>query len=168
MSASKLTKLSLFIGIALILYYVESLLPPFFPIPGAKLGLANIVTLLLMEFYPAKDAFLVLLIRILIVSLLFGQALSFLFSIVGGLISILIIVIIKRILDHNSQILLGCFGGLFHNLGQFIVALFIVKSPAVLLMLPQLVILGVVTGFGTGLISSFLLPYLRPFFNKNS
>ncbi len=168
MSVSKLTKLSLFTGIALILYYIESLLPPFFPIPGAKLGLANIVTLLLMEFYPAKDALLVLLIRILVVSLLFGQMLSFLFSFVGGILSILIIVIIKRILTHNSSILLGCFGGLFHNLGQFMVALFLVKSSAVILMLPQLIILGIVTGFGTGLISSFLLPYLRPFFYKNS
>ena len=78
MHTRKLTILALFTTLALVIYSVESLLPPVAPLPGIKLGLANIVTLLVLHLYSAKDAALVLLARILLSALLFGQAMSLL------------------------------------------------------------------------------------------
>ena len=86
LATKKLTTLSLLSAIALALYAVESALPPIVPIPGIKLGLANIITLVVLWKYYAKDAFFVLLVRILLAPLFFGQAISLLYSLAGGLL----------------------------------------------------------------------------------
>ena len=86
LATKKLTTLSLLSAIALALYAVESALPPIVPIPGIKLGLANIITLVVLWKYSAKDAFFVLLVRILLATLFFGQAISLLYSLSGGLL----------------------------------------------------------------------------------
>lgn len=164
MSTTKLTRLSMLTGIALILYYVESLLPPFIPVPGIKLGLANIVTLLLLEFYSCKEALVVLLVRILIVSLLFGQALSFLYSLCGGLFCLAILLLLKALPGKRPPLLLGMFSGLFHNLGQLVIALYVTRVMGIVSYLPYLVIFGILTGCLTGFISSLLLPYLKKIF----
>ena len=80
LATKKLTTLSLLSAIAMALYAVESALPPIVPIPGIKLGLANIITLVVLWKYSAKDAFFVLLVRILLATLFFGQVISLLYS----------------------------------------------------------------------------------------
>ena len=86
----KLTTLSLLAAIALALYAVESALPPIVPIPGIKLGLSNIITLVVLWKYSAKDAFFVLLVRILLATMFFGQAMSLLYSLSGGILCLFV------------------------------------------------------------------------------
>lgn len=161
MRTRRLTVLALFATLALTIYSLESLLPPVVPIPGIKLGLANIITLLVLHLYRARDAALVLLVRILLSALLFGQALSLLYSICGGLFCFVAMVLTSRLLHRRFPELTSILGGIFHNVGQLLIALLITGVPAVLACLPYLLISGIATGLFTGLCARFALRYLR-------
>ncbi len=161
MHTRKLTILALFATLALAIYSVESMLPPLVPLPGIKLGLANIVTLLLLQLYDARDAALVLLARILLSSLLFGQAMSLLYSLCGGLLCFAAMTLASRLLHRRFPELTSILGGIFHNVGQIMAALLITAVPAVLAYLPYLLISGIVTGLFTGLCARFALHCLR-------
>lgn len=117
LATKKLTTLSLLSAIALALYAVESALPPIVPIPGIKLGLANIITLVVLWKYSAKDAFFVLLVRILLATLFFGQVISLLYSLSGGLLCLLAMVFVQRLLHGHYLFLASMTGAVFHNLG---------------------------------------------------
>jgi heptaprenyl diphosphate synthase len=156
MNVQRMTRLSMFTVLALALYSVESLLPPFFPIPGMKLGLANIVTLYLLYQKPGKtkstkgsaviDALLVLVMRILLSSLLFGQLISLLYSFAGGLCSFGMMVLISRFLRQHFPPLCGMAGGCMHNLGQLGIAILLTASFAPLLYAPYLILSGLLCG----------------------
>ncbi|MDE6675901.1 MAG: Gx transporter family protein [Acetatifactor sp.] len=161
MRTRRLTTLALFATLALAIYSLDSLLPPIVPIPGIKLGLANIVTLLVLHLYRIRDAALVLLVRILLSALLFGQALSLLYSICGGLLCFVTMALASRLLHRRFPELTSILGGIFHNAGQLLIALLITGVPAVLACLPYLLISGIVTGLFTGLCARFALRYLR-------
>lgn len=150
-STRHLTTLSLYTTLALAIYGAESLLPPLLPIPGMKLGLANIITLLVLTKHSAKDAFLVLLARILLSTLLFGQAMSLLYSLCGGLFCFGAMCLIKCLLKNRYLYITSIFGALFHNLGQILIALLLTQTVGVLSYLPFLIICGIVTGLFTGL-----------------
>ena len=149
----KLTTLSLLAAIALALYAVESALPPIVPIPGIKLGLSNIITLVVLWKYSAKDAFFVLLVRILLATMFFGQAMSLLYSLFAMLL-------VKRLLHGNYLFLASMTGAVFHNLGQIGVAFLLTSVPAVLVYLPFLLLSGLVTGLFIGLCARFTLRFL--------
>ncbi len=161
MNIRKLTTLSLLAALALAIYYVESLLPPIVPIPGIKLGLANIITLLVLYLYGARDAALVLLVRILLSALLFGQALSLLYSLCGGLLCYIAMAAACRLLHGHFPELTSILGGIFHNIGQLLVALLITATAGVLAYLPYLLIGGILTGLFTGLCARFAGHYLK-------
>lgn len=161
MNTRKLTTLALLAALALAIYYVESLLPPVVPIPGIKLGLANIITLLVLLLYTARDAALVLLVRILLSALLFGQAMSLLYSLCGGLLCFIAMALACRLLQGHFPELISILGGIFHNIGQILVALALTAVPGVLAYLPYLLISGIVTGLFTGLCARFAVRYLR-------
>lgn len=161
MSVKKLTVLALFTTLSLAIYAVESAIPPLVPIPGIKLGLANIITLILLQNASAKDAFLVLIARILLSALLFGQALSLLYSLSGGILSLLLMVLGTWLLQKKLVFLTGALGGLAHNIGQFIVALIVTATPGVAAYLPFLILSGILTGLFTGLCGEFAGRYLR-------
>lgn len=155
MSVKKITTLSLFTALSLAVFAAESALPSPAPVPGMKLGLANIVTLILLRHFSAKEAFLVLFSRILLSSLLFGQALSLLYSLAGGLCSLLVMTFVMRILHRRLLFLTGAMGGLTHNLGQLAVAFAVTATPGVLAYAPFLVLSGIVAGLFTGLCAHF-------------
>ena len=159
-ATKKLTTLSLLSAIALALYAVESALPPIVPIPGIKLGLANIITLVVLWKYSAKDAFFVLLVRILLATLFFGQAISLLYSLSGGLLCLLAMVFVQRLLHGHYLFLASMTGAVFHNLGQIGVAFLLTSVPAVLVYLPFLLLSGLVTGLFIGLCARFTLRFL--------
>lgn len=161
MRTRRLTTLALFATLALAIYSLESLLPPVVPIPGIKLGLANIITLLVLHLYRARDAALVLLVRILLSALLFGQGLSLLYSICGGLLCFIAMTFSCCLLHRHFPELTSILGGIFHNAGQLLIALLITGVPAVLACLPYLLISGIATGLFTGLCARFALRYLR-------
>lgn len=159
-TTSKLTMLSLLAAIALALYAVESALPPIVPLPGIKLGLANIITLVVLWRYSAKDASLVLLVRILLSTMFFGQAISLLYSLAGGLLCLLSMVLVKRLLHGHYLFLASMTGAIFHNLGQIGIAFLLTSVPAVLVYLPFLLLSGLVTGLFIGLCARFTLRFL--------
>lgn len=154
-STKHITVLALFTTIALAVYYAESLLPPVVPIPGIKLGLANIITLTLIKKASIKDAFLVLLMRILIAGFLFGQAMSLLYSLTGGIFSLVSMYLIYKLLQGHFTWLTGIFGALFHNLGQLLVAMLLVSGTAPLAYLPFFILSSMITGAFTGLCAHY-------------
>ncbi len=155
MSVKKLTVLALFTTLSLALYAVESAVPPLVPIPGIKLGLANIITLILLQKASPLDAFWVLAARILLSTLLFGQFLSLLYSLCGGLLSLLFMALVTRLLKNKLTFLSGAVGGLAHNLGQLCIALLVTSTPGVAAYLPFLILSGILTGIFTGLCAEF-------------
>ena len=159
-SLKRLTLLALFTTLAMAIYYVESLLPTLVPIPGIKLGLANIITLLVLKNFSAKEAFWVLLARILLVSFAFGQFLSLFYSLAGGILCLLSMWLVNRLLNGSFLFLTSIFGALFHNLGQLLVAMLLTKSLAVLTYLPFFILSAIITGLFTGLCAHFAQKHL--------
>lgn len=155
MSTKKLTTLSLFTTLSLAVYAAESLIPPLLPIPGIKPGLSNIITLVLLHRFSAKDAALVLTARVLLCTLLFGQAMSLLYSVAGGVCSLLAMYGICRILRRQYLFLAGAVGGLIHNLAQLSVAYLLTATVGVLSYAPFLCLSGILTGLFTGLCALF-------------
>jgi len=160
MSLQKLTTLALYTTLSLAVYAIESAVPPLVPLPGIKLGLANAVTLILLQRYTAKDAFLVLIARLLLSALLFGQLLSLLYSLAGGLLSFAVMYPVNRLLRKKLPFLTGALGGLFHNLGQLLTAFVITATAGVFAYLPYLAVSGILAGLFTGLCAHFAGRYL--------
>lgn len=160
-STGKLTTLALFTTLSLAIYAIESAIPPLVPIPGIKLGLANIITLILLQYFSAKEAVLVLIARILLSALLFGQALSLIYSLAGGLFSLFTMALIRKLLQKKMTCLIGAVGGLTHNLGQLLVAFAVTATVGVFAYLPFLILSGILTGLFTGLCAGFTGKYLN-------
>lgn len=150
-----LTRLALFTTLALAIYGTESLLPPLLPLPGMKLGLANIITLLVLSKYGAKDTLPVLLARIFLSTFAFGQALSLLYSLSGGLCCFAAMYVVNRLLKGQYLYITSIFGAICHNLGQILIALLLTRTPGVLSYLPFLILCAIVTGLFTGLCAKF-------------
>ena len=160
MQTRKLTSLALYATLSLAIYAVESMLPPLAPVPGFKLGLANVITLILLLRYTPRDAALVLIVRILLSALLFGQAISLLYSLIGGFLSLLVMGIVNTSLHRKFPQLTGAMGGLSHNTGQLFTACFMTATPGVLIYLPFLLPAGIITGLFTGYCALFADKYL--------
>lgn len=166
MGLKKLTTLALYTTLSLIIFAVESAIPPLVPIPGIKPGLANIITLLLLRNASAKDTALVLCARLLLATVLFGQAMSFLYSLAGAFLSLAAMVLVNRMLQNRYLFLTSVTGGITHNLGQLLVAFLLTKVSGVLLYLPFLVLAGIITGLFTGLCAHFAQKYLKSYIRR--
>lgn len=148
--------LGMFLALALICSYVESLIPFSFGIPGVKLGLANIVTVLLFYTLGAKEALLVSVLRILLAGFLFGNPFSILYGLSGGILSFLVMYAFKRT-EKLKVVTVSTAGGIAHNVGQLIMAAFVVENVNIMYYLPALLIAGFITGFLIGLLSQELI-----------
>lgn len=158
----RLTALALFAALSLAVFAIESAIPPLVPIPGIKLGLANIITLIVLSNYSGKDAFLVLFVRILLSCFLFGQVMSLMYSLAGGLLCFFAMWLSHRVLQGHCLFLTSIIGAIFHNLGQIGAAILLTSSLGVLTYLPFLMLSAVITGLFTGLCAHFLNRYLKP------
>ena len=141
----KITFLGLFTAVALVLSFLETLIPNIVPIPGFKLGLANFAVLLALYLFGFKEAVIVDLCRIILAALLFGSFFSFWYALTGAVFALLIELIIKKT-DKFSPIGVSLFGAVFHNLGQFLVAVIVLKSPGILYYLPFTLLFCVLSG----------------------
>ena len=155
MNAKKLTTLSVSVALAMLLSFIESQIPPFVAVPGVKIGLSNIVTVALLYLYGAREAGAVSLVRVCLSSLLFGSAVSFIYSLTGAVLSFLIMLLFKS-LNIFSEMGVSVLGGVFHNAGQIAVACIIMENAAISLYLPFLVISGTVAGAVIGVVSAML------------
>ena len=156
----KLANMAMLVALAMIFSYVESLIPINFGIPGMKLGVANLVTVTGLYFLELPEVFLVVVMRILLTVFLFGNGMSIIYSLAGGILSFLVMALMKR-LKGFSVAGVSIAGGVSHNIGQIIVASIVVENLKLVYYLPALLIAGTVTGFVMGMISKKLLPIVK-------
>ncbi len=152
-NTKKIAYLALLSATALMLSYIEALLPAFIAIPGAKIGLANIAVVCTLYLLGAKEAFAVSLVRVILSALLFGNPLSAIYSASGALFSLIIMIIIKKI-GAFSPLGVSCAGGIAHNAAQIAVAAVITEAGAIIFYLPYLALFGVLSGIGIGIASA--------------
>jgi heptaprenyl diphosphate synthase len=151
MDIKKMAVLAMFSVIALTIFTVESMIGPIVPIPGIKLGLANIITLLVLVLYGPKEAVFVLIVRILLGSMFGGQMISFFYSLSGGVLCWLVMSLINMLLKNQFLVLTSMCGAAAHNIGQIFAAIVITQSISVVAYLPILMISAMITGCFTGL-----------------
>jgi len=137
------------------------------PVPGIKLGLSNIITLYVMIKYGNKDAFLVLITKILLTSIFGGQMMSLLYSLLGGCLCFLAMGIMNKLLQNRYIYITSVIGAIFHNIGQLIAAMLVLQSVSVLAYFYILLVSGVVTGLFTGLCTHFLIVQFRKIKSKH-
>lgn len=157
MKLKKMVQLSLLTTIALTIFVIESYLPPLAPIYGVKLGLANIITLLAVMLWGWKEALIVFLLRVFLGSVFTGQMAALLYSLAGGGMALFIMVLGKRLLGEKLTWFISALGGIFHNIGQIIVACYLLNSLAVMIYFPLLLISGIITGIFTGVAAQVLI-----------
>ncbi len=142
-------------ALAMILSYVEMQLPAFVAIPGVKLGLTNIVVLVALYKIGYKSALFINIVRIIAVSLLFGTFMSFAFSFTGGMLSTLVMILLKRT-SCFSVTGVSVAGGISHNVGQIIVAMILLNTKAIIWYLPVLWISGIISGAVIGIVGALV------------
>ncbi|MDO9491870.1 Gx transporter family protein [Acetobacterium sp.] len=159
--AYRLVILSLYVAMALILSYIESLIPLPLPIPGAKIGLPNIITLVSLLTLGWPLTMLVVIARIFLSGFMFGGGFSIVYSLGGGLLSLLVMSLLLHFFkDKISIILISVFGAISHNLGQVIVAAIVVQTTSLLLYFLFLMLLAIPTGLFIGITARELMRLL--------
>ena len=157
MKTNRITTLSIFLTISIVLSILESFIPSF-SVPGAKLGLANIVTLVIMYLYGEKDAFVVLILRIILVGLLRGSIFAYPFwlSLSGGMVAYTLMFTFKRLKIFN-MVSISVMGSLGHSLGQIAMAIFLLDTRELVFYFPLLFLIAIPTGVFVGVVSNRFL-----------
>lgn len=146
-------------ALAMIFGYVEALIPFGFGIPGVKLGLANIVIVLALYILPACQVFAIQLMRIVLVSFLFGNLSMMLYSLAGGMLSLVVMLLLNR-RDVFSITGVSIAGGVSHNIGQLIVAALVVQNLKIMFYFPIMIMAGLITGCLIGVLACRIKPVL--------
>ena len=157
---ARLASFGVFVALALIFSYIETLIPFQIGIPGVKLGLANLVIVIALYRMPVGEVYLLSGVRVVLTGFLFGNLMSILYSLAGGILSLTVMWGMKRI---RSVSILGVSiaGGVFHNVGQLMAAALMVETYGVFSYLPVLLISGLLTGFVIGLAAGEMLKRIR-------
>jgi len=156
MKTKRITASAVLAAAALIIFAVEAQLPPLVPIPGIKLGLANVITVFALYYLGAPAAAAILAVRIVLGSVLLGQVGAMLYSAAGGLLAFAVSALLKRAFPPERLWVVSVFGAMAHNVGQMAAAVAVTATPALLWYLPALLISGIVTGAFTGLCAQFV------------
>ena len=153
----KLTLLSMLCAIALTIFMVEAQIPPLTPIPGIKMGLANIITVFAVFAIGPKDAAAVLFVRIFLGAVFAGNFSTIFYSGAGGLCAILVTIVSRKILTKKQLWIAGCLGAVAHSIGQMAMAMTLTGTPSLILYLPVMVVVSILTGTFTGLCAQLLV-----------
>ncbi len=156
---SKVAYFGVFTTLALIFSYVETLIPIQFGIPGVKLGLANLIIVIALYRMKLSEAYLLSIVRVLLAGFIFGNYFSIIYSLAGGLLSLTVMALFRK-KGGFSVIGVSIAGGVFHNIGQLIIASVIVETFSVMYYVPVLLIAGLVTGLLIGIASDGMLKRL--------
>lgn len=151
MKNSKLTFLSLFTSLGLVLSYIEMQIPYFLPVPGIKLGLANIMSIVVLYAYGLRETLLISILRIIIINVLFGTIVSFLYAFTGGILSLFVMFLLKKITNCSKKFI-SIMGAISHNIGQILIAIMITETKEIIYYLPVLIIAGLISGLIIGII----------------
>ena len=157
MKTKKLTTLAMLSAIALTIFMVEAQIPPLVPIPGIKLGLANIVTVFTVFAIGAREGALVLFVRIFLGAVFAGNFSTIFYSVAGGALAILVTIFLKKLLTKKQLWVAGVCGAIAHSIGQMAMAIALTATPTLALYLPVMIAISIVTGAFTGLCAQFLL-----------
>lgn len=160
MRSSKVAQYGLFAALAILMGYVEMLIPLPLLVPGMKLGLANVIIVIVLYYMDTKSAFFISLVRVLMSGLLFQGFAGLLYSLAGALLSLAVMALLKKT-GKVSITGVSVMGGVFHNVGQIIVAAAVVENIKMAYYLPFLLVTGVVTGFVIGAVARLALGYLQ-------
>lgn len=152
----RLTRMALLTAIALTIFLAEAQIPNPIPIPGVKLGLANIITVYAMFVLGPADTLMILVSRVFLGSVFSGQMMTFFYSLSGGLLCYVVMLLLCRVLTIRQIWLCSCIGGACHNAGQLVAAILIARTPALVVYLPYLLLAGLAAGLFTGLCTQFL------------
>lgn len=161
MTTKKLTRLALLTAIALTIFMVELQIPSPVPVPGVKLGLSNIVTLYCLFAYGPVSALGVLVCRVVLGAVFSGRITAIAYSLAGGLLSLGVSCLMRRIVTERQLWVVSVLGGIFHNAGQILAAMVITGTPSIAVYFPVLAISGMLAGLFTGLCAQFLLRRLH-------
>ena len=157
---SKAAYFGVFTALALIFSYVETLIPIQFGVPGIKLGLANLIIVIVLYKTDWREALLLSVVRIILAGFIFGSLFSIIYSLAGGILSLAVMALLKRT-DRFSVAGISIAGGVCHNIGQLIVAMVVVETYQVGYYLPVLLIAGLITGAVIGAIAGEVLKRIR-------
>ncbi len=157
----KLALMALLTAIALTIFMIESQLPPPVPVPGVKLGLANIITLMTMLLLGRKEAGAVLTVRIIMGAVFSGSPASLLYSAAGGFLAYIVMCLTVNRFSEKQLWIVSALAGVAHNAGQLLSCVLIVQTPGVLAYGPILAASGVISGCFTGFAAMYLLKSLR-------
>ena len=157
MKVKKMTLLALLSAIALTIFMVEAQIPALVPIPGVKLGLANIVTVFAVFALGAKEGVIVLFIRIFLGAVFAGNFSTILYSAAGGACAIGVTILLRKILTKKQLWVAGCLGAIAHSIGQMAMAVLLTGTPSLAVYLPVMIAVSIVTGAFTGLCAQFLV-----------
>ena len=160
MKTKKLVTLAVTISVAIILSFVESRIPAFVAIPGVKVGLANIAVIFALYKMGWREAIVVSVIRVLLVALLFGSVVSLAYSIAGALISLSLMILLRKI-GIFTEIAVSVVGGITHNIGQILIAFLLLETKVVFYYLPFLLVSGVIAGIAVGVASALLIKRIK-------
>ena len=152
----RLATLSILISVAMILSYIESLIPPLVAVPGVKVGLSNIATVFALYTLGAPAAVTVSVLRVLLSALLFGNFVSLIYSISGAALALVFMILLRRV-GIFSSVGVSTVGGVAHNAGQIIAASIVMENAAIALYLPPLIISGTLAGIGIGAAAGILV-----------
>lgn len=164
MKTKRIACLGLFIALAFVLSYVEYLLPLNIGIPGAKVGFANLVVMVALYTLGKKDAALLSVVRVVLVGFTFGNLAMMLYSMAGALLSFIIMLMAKRT-KLFSITGVSVLGGVFHNVGQIIVAMFVLETASLLYYLPFLIVIGTISGVVIGILSGMITTRVERLFD---
>lgn len=157
---TRVAHFGVYTALALIFSYVETLIPINFGIPGVKLGLANLIIVVALYKMNLKEAYTLSIVRVVLSGFIFGNLFSIIYSLAGGLLSLTVMAILKK-LNQFSTIGISMAGGVFHNVGQLIMAIIVLESINIAYYFPVLLISGVFTGLLIGIIANEMLKRLH-------
>ena len=160
MKTKKLVTLAVTISVAMILSFVESRIPAFVAIPGVKVGLANIAVIFALYKMGWREAITVSVIRVILVALLFGSVVSLAYSIAGALISLSLMILLRKI-GIFTEVAVSVVGGITHNIGQILIAFLLLETKVVFYYLPFLMVSGVIAGIAVGVASALLIKRIK-------
>ncbi|MCL2397992.1 MAG: Gx transporter family protein [Defluviitaleaceae bacterium] len=164
--AKKIAYLGILSGLAIIIAYIERLFPLPMPLPGIKLGLANAIVIITLYTMGARAALGISALRILVVGLLFGSVFGIAYGFAGGILSFAAMAAAKRS-DKFGIVGISVFGGVFHNLGQIVIAATIVQTAGLFYYVPALIIAGVITGIAVGYAAGLILSHVQEVIHRH-
>ena len=159
-ASRELTRFALLIALAMVLSWLESLVPLSLAVPGVKLGLANLVVIFALYRLGPRQAAVISLVRVLLVTFTFGNAFSFAYSLAGAALSFVVMLLLQKT-GKFSMLGVSIAWGVFHNIGQILVAMAVLGTAELMWYLPALLIAGIVAGVCIGAVGALITARIK-------